>query len=154
MSTTASPIDPRLRVSRRGFLRASGVGAVAAGTLGAVPFVASRAAAQGSWDQEVDVVVVGSGGAGFAAAITARQLGSDVLILEKGAYVGGTTLVSGGGMWIPNNTPMRELGIADDREQTLRYMARFSWPHLYQPDDPTLGLPQYDYDMISAYGVL
>ncbi len=152
MSSSASPTDSRLRVSRRGFLAASGVGAAfAAGSLGAVPFRASRAAAQGTWDQEVDIVVVGSGGAGFAAAITARQLGSEVLVLEKGAYVGGTTLVSGGGMWIPNSTPMRENGIIDDRAQTLKYMARFSWPHLYQPDHETLGLPQYDYDMIAAY---
>jgi glycine/D-amino acid oxidase-like deaminating enzyme len=151
--------DSRLRVSRRGFLKASGVGAAATAAaasgafsgLGAVPFSASRAAAQGGWDQEVDIVVAGSGGAGFAAAITAHSLGSDVIVLEKGAYAGGTTLVSGGGMWIPNSTPMREAGLVDDRTETLKYMARYSWPHLYQPEDPTLGLPQYDYDMISTY---
>lgn len=151
MSVQPSGSSSRLRVSRRGFLKASGVGAAAVGALGSVPFARSRAAAQGGWDQEVDVVVVGSGGAGFAAAITARQLGSDVLVLEKGAYAGGTTLVSGGGMWIPNSTAMREAGIVDDRDSTLKYMARYSWPHLYQPDHETLGLPQYDYDMISTY---
>lgn len=152
MSKATHTVDSRLRVSRRGFLKASGVGAAAAAasTLGAVPFTASVAAQQG-WDAEHDIVVVGSGGAGFAAAITARTLGNDVVMFEKGAYVGGTTLVSGGGMWIPNSTQMREAGIEDPREERLQYMARFSWPHLYDPEHETLGLPQHDYDMISAY---
>ena len=109
MAATTHNADSRLRVSRRGFLKASGVGAVAAaGSIGAVPFAASRAFAQQGWDAEHDIVVVGTGGAGFAAAVTANHLGSDVIMLEKGAYVGGTTLVSGGGMWIPNSTPMRD----------------------------------------------
>ena len=153
MPKTSDLSETRMRVSRRGFLKASGVGAAAtaAGTLGAVPFSASRAAAQQGWDAEHDVVVVGSGGAGFVAAITARQLGSDVAIFEKGAYVGGTTLVSGAGMWIPNSRQMQEAGIEDPREPALAYMARYSWPHLYDPEDTTLGLPQHDYDMISAY---
>ena len=155
MSVTNHLSDTRLRVSRRGFLKASGVGAAAVtagGTLGAVPFAASRAAAQnGGWDEEHDVVVVGSGAAGFVAAITARQLGSDVVLYEKGAYVGGTSIVSGGGMWIPNSTPLRAMGIEDPRDDALKYMARYSWPHLYNPDDATLGLPQADYDMISTY---
>ena len=90
--------DSRLRVSRRGFLKASGVTAAAASTagFGVVPFTASKAAAQDGWDAEHDVVVVGSGGAAFAAAITAKHEGGDVVMFEKGAYVGGTTLVSGG----------------------------------------------------------
>jgi 3-oxosteroid 1-dehydrogenase len=97
--------ESRLRVSRRGFLKASGVGAAAAATggIGAVAFSASKAAAQGGWDAEHDIVVVGSGNAAFAAAITARSEGNDVAMFEKGAYVGGTTLVSGGGGWFPNN---------------------------------------------------
>jgi predicted oxidoreductase len=116
-----------------------------------VPFAQSRAFAQQGWDAEYDVVVVGSGGAGFAAAVTATELGSDVVVLEKGAYVGGTTLVSGGGMYIPNSTQLQELGVETSREDTLKYMARYSWPALYHPDDPTLGLSQHDYDMITTY---
>ncbi len=152
MSKVEHSSDSRFRVSRRGFLRASGVGAAAAtGALGAVPFRQSRAFAQQGWDAEHDVVVVGSGGAGFVAAITARSMGSDVVILEKGTYVGGTTLVSGGGMWIPNSAQMQSAGIDDPRDEALKYMARHSFPHLYQPDDEMLGLPSHDYEMLTAY---
>jgi anaerobic selenocysteine-containing dehydrogenase len=73
VAVRATKDDARFRVSRRGFLKASGAGAtVAAGALGAIPFSASRAFAQQSWDAEYDVVVVGSGGAALAAAITAK----------------------------------------------------------------------------------
>lgn len=153
MAMTPFNSDSRLRVSRRGFLKASGVGAATAvaGGLGAISFSQSRAAAQQGWDEEYDIVVVGSGGAGFAAAVTARHLGSEVVVLEKGSYVGGTTLVSGAGMWIPNNSQMREAGIEDPRDEALKYMARYSWPHLYNPDDEKLGLTDHDYEMISVY---
>lgn len=144
--------ESRLRISRRGFLKAGGVSAaLAAGAVGAIPFSASKAFAQQSWDEEYDFVVAGSGAAGFAAAITAKALGNDTIILEKGAYVGGTSVVSGGGFFIPNSKQMQALGYEDPREERLKYMARYSWPHLYRPDHPTLGLPQHDYDMISAY---
>lgn len=144
--------EARLRVSRRGFLKAGGVSAaLATGMVGAIPFQASRAFAQQSWDEEYDVVVVGSGGAGFVAGITAKALGSETIILEKGSYVGGTSVVSGGGFFIANSKQMREMGYDDPREERLKYMARYSWPHLYRPDHPTLGLPEHDYEMISAY---
>ncbi len=144
--------EERLRVSRRGFLKASGVGAaLATGVVGAVPFSASRAFAQAGWDEETDIVVVGSGGAGFAAAITARALGSEVVMLEKGTYVGGTSLVSGGGMFIPNSTQMQEAGLEDPRDEALKYMARYSWPHMYNPADEKLGLTDHDYDKITTY---
>ena len=133
-------------------MQASGAGAAfAAASIGSVPFAQSVAAAQQEWDAEYDVVVVGSGGAAFAAAVTAHQLGSEVVMFEKGAYAGGTTLVSGGGMYIPDSTQLRESGVESNREETLKYMARYSWPHLYQPEHETLGLPQHDYDMITTY---
>lgn len=143
--------EERLRVSRRGFLKASGVGAVGmAGSIGVVPF-ASSAAAQGSWDAEHDVVIVGSGGAAFAAAITARNAGADVAMFEKGAYVGGTTLASGAGVWFPNNALMQADGHEDPKEDAVKYMARYSFPALYNPNHETLGLPQHDFDMLNTY---
>lgn len=151
MSVQSSP-ESRLRVSRRGFLKSSGAGvAVAAGSIGAIPFTSSRAFAQQAWDEEHDIVVVGSGGAAFAAAITAHSLGADVVMFEKGAYVGGTTLVSGGTMWTPNNSAMRAAGFTDNREDAIRYMARYSFPASYNPDDEKLGLTDHDYAMISAF---
>jgi len=145
-------VMPRLRVSRRGFLKASGVGAaIATGSIGAIPFRASKAFAQQAWDGEYDIVVAGSGGAAFSAAITAKALGNDVVMYEKGAYVGGTTLVSGGGAWFPNNHLMQADGLEDPKDWALKYMTRYSLPHLYNPNDPQYGLSDEDYAVFSAY---
>jgi 3-oxosteroid 1-dehydrogenase len=54
-----------------------------------------------NWDHEVDVVVLGSGGAGLTSALTAAVNGASVEVYEKAATVGGTTAVSGGIIWIP-----------------------------------------------------
>lgn len=50
-----------------------------------------------------DLLVVGTGAAGLTAAITAKQAGLDVIIIEKDALFGGTTAFSGGMIWIPGN---------------------------------------------------
>ncbi|MGB3328010.1 MAG: FAD-binding protein, partial [Thermomicrobiales bacterium] len=151
MSQTVDERTSRFRISRRGFMKASGVGAAAAtASIGALPFAASAAAQQG-WDEEHDVVVVGSGGAAFAAAITAKAKGADVVMFEKGAYAGGTTLVSGGGAWLPNNPLMQKDGLADPKDWALKYMTRYSLPHLYAPNDAQFGLSDDDYALFSRY---
>lgn len=98
-----------------------------------------------------DVLVVGSGAAAFSAAISARQLGLTVIMLEKADEIGGTTARSGGGFWIPNNRHQKSAGITDNREDGIRYMARYSYPHLYQPNVDRLGLPEREYQMICSY---
>ncbi|MCT7662195.1 FAD-dependent oxidoreductase [Mycobacterium deserti] len=80
------------------------------------------------WDHEVDVIVLGSGGAGLTAALTAVARGASVEIYEKAATVGGTTAVSGGIIWIPAHSRSREgeLTVEDAmsylRAQSLGYM--------------------------------
>ena len=79
--------------SRRSFIKASVVGAVAAasGTL------ASSASAQTrNWDETVDIIVVGSGFAGLAAAIEAKKAGANVIVLEKMPTPGGNSIINGG----------------------------------------------------------
>jgi succinate dehydrogenase/fumarate reductase flavoprotein subunit len=61
--------------------------------------------------REVDLVVVGSGAAGLAAAVTAAHLGLEAVVLEKHAKFGGTTAWSGGWLWIPRNRHARAAGI-------------------------------------------
>jgi succinate dehydrogenase/fumarate reductase flavoprotein subunit len=80
--------------------------------------------AQGAWDEVVDVVVVGTGGAALTAATLAHDEGAQVLVVEKEPMLGGTTAVSGGGVWLPRNHVMAEAGIEDSREDVLAYLER------------------------------
>jgi succinate dehydrogenase/fumarate reductase flavoprotein subunit len=153
------------RVSRRGFLKAAGAGsALAVGTpllasAQGTPSVATPIAGPlvstnlpGSWDQETDVVVVGTGAAAFAAAVTAVQAGSQAIILEKAGNTGGTTIISGNGYWIPNNSKMLAMGLGPDpKEDAVKLMSRLAFPQLYDPESPTLGLHQLSYDLITTY---
>ena len=68
-----------------------------------------------NWAHEADVVVLGTGGAGLTAALTAAVDGADVAIYEKAGTVGGTTAVSGGIAWIPahDRAPDQDLTVAD-----------------------------------------
>jgi len=78
------------------------------------------------FDRLADVVVVGSGGAAMAAAVAAAVGGSQVLVLERADQLGGTTAVSGGGVWIPCNPHMAALGAKDSREDALTYIRQLS----------------------------
>ena len=61
------------------------------------------------WDEVFDVVVMGSGAAGVSAAIAAQHRGVKTLVLERSDKLGGTSAVSGGVPWIPNNHHMHEV---------------------------------------------
>ena len=74
------------------------------------------------WDKDVDVLVVGSGGAAMTAATLAHDGGAEVLLIEKAEIFGGTTGISGGVMWIPRNHHMGSAGIDDDRDDALAYI--------------------------------
>ncbi|WP_137895789.1 FAD-dependent oxidoreductase [Ramlibacter sp. 2FC] len=78
---------------------------------------------------EYDLIVVGSGAAGLATAITAKKRGLDVLVLEKEPVFGGTTALSGGVLWIPLNHHGRKQNPADTREAVRRYMMAETGQH-------------------------
>ncbi|MBV9322145.1 MAG: FAD-binding protein, partial [Mycobacterium sp.] len=77
----------------------------------------------GRWDHSVDLLIAGSGGGGMVAALAALDAGLQPLIVEKQALVGGSTGMSGGMVWLPNNPLMRMDGIADSHEEGLAYFA-------------------------------
>jgi 3-oxosteroid 1-dehydrogenase len=110
----------------------------------AAPVGAGRA------DLEADVVVVGGGGAGLPTALFARWLGNEVIVLEKAQELGGTALKAAFWYWVPNNEAMRALGIEDREEDFLRYVARLSRPHHYDPTSPTFGLTEWEHAMCRA----
>lgn len=94
------------KVNRRQFLKGSATAgaAVATGTVaGVLATEPAAAAAPPKWHKEVDVVIVGTGHAGLAAAITASDAGAKVLILEKmkKEHEGGNSKVSGNMWWTP-----------------------------------------------------
>jgi len=99
------------KISRRDFIKDAAIAsaAVAAtGILGSTPAQAQTSTQwwlPAKWDAEADVVVVGFGGAGAVAAITAKDAGAKVLILEKmtEALAGGNTGCCGGDIFTPIN---------------------------------------------------
>ena len=75
------------------------------------------------WDEIFDVVVVGSGGGALTSALLAARGGASTVVVEKDEFIGGTTAVSGGDMWIPNNRFVKD---RDSREDALKYITRLS----------------------------
>ena len=78
---------------------------------------------ENDWDREVDVLVVGTGNGGLTAAVCNWEMGSkDVLVIEKQDKVGGTSAMSGGGIWIPNSHYAQEAGAEDSLDDAKRYL--------------------------------
>jgi 3-oxosteroid 1-dehydrogenase len=75
-----------------------------------------------AWDHQVDFLVVGSGCGGLTAALTADADGLDTLIIEKAGVYGGSTALSGGNIWIPNNPTLKREGLADSRADVRSYL--------------------------------
>jgi succinate dehydrogenase/fumarate reductase flavoprotein subunit len=107
-------------------------------------------AAPQQWDHATDVLCVGSGAAASTAACIAAGRGAKVMMIEKLPVLGGTTSKSAGVMWIPNHYLLRQAGIVDERDDCLRYMARYAYPRVYNADSPTLGLEPLQYALLGA----
>ena len=74
---------------------------------------------------DYDVIVLGTGAVGLTAAVTAAELGAKVGLFEKGETIGGTTVYSGGMIWVPGNMhEPPEKG--DTREQAAEYLKALS----------------------------
>lgn len=70
-----------------------------------------------------DVIVIGAGAGGMTAAAVAAAEGLRVLVIEKTAFVGGTTAWSGGMVWIPANAKMKEAGLSDSVADAVQYLS-------------------------------
>ena len=86
---------------------------IGAASLFIKPVEALAAAAQ---NDKTDIVIIGSGGAGFSAAITAHDLGAKVIVLEKMPITGGNTQIASGGMNAAGTRYQAEKGIKDSWE--------------------------------------
>jgi 3-oxosteroid 1-dehydrogenase len=74
------------------------------------------------FDHTVDVLVVGSGGGGMTAALAADAAGLNTLVVEKSAAFGGSTALSGGGIWVPGAPSQRKEGYVPDPDGVFTYL--------------------------------
>lgn len=74
------------------------------------------------FDTEVDVLVVGAGSGGLTAALAAHSRGLQTLIVEKAPWYGGSTALSGGGIWVPGASAQIRQGHRPEPEATFRYL--------------------------------
>ncbi len=79
-----------------------------------------------AFDHTVDVLVVGSGGGGMTAALAADASGLDTLVVEKSAQFGGSTALSGGGIWVPGAPSQRKAGYVPDPDGVFEYLRQIT----------------------------
>jgi 3-oxosteroid 1-dehydrogenase len=76
----------------------------------------------GKLQETCDFLVIGSGSAALSAALRAAKGGLSVQVVEKTAWLGGTSAMSGAGIWIPANHVARAAGVEDSVEEAIRYI--------------------------------
>lgn len=74
------------------------------------------------FEHVTDVLVIGSGGGGMTAALAADASGLDTLVVEKSPRFGGSTALSGGGIWVPGAPSQRREGYEPDPEEVFTYL--------------------------------
>lgn len=102
-------------ITRKELLRTAALGTAAGVALAARPF-AAVAAENVTWDEECEVLVVGSGYAGLAAAYEALQAGANVKVIEKLAIAGGNSMVADGDMAVVGSVAQEAAGVVDSVE--------------------------------------
>ena len=124
-------------LSRRNFIKTSCGLATGAGLLSAGAFslpATARAEVPKKWDEEVDVVVLGSGFAGLAAAYEAKKAGASVVVLEKMRVPGGNSIINGGVVAAAGSPKQAAEGIKDSPdllyEDMLKAGLRLNHPEL------------------------
>jgi 3-oxo-5alpha-steroid 4-dehydrogenase len=112
-------------MTRRELIKSAAVGSVAASGASALSGCSPTAPSNlpERWDQEADVVIVGFGGAGAAAAIEAGRAGAEVIVLEAKPVGGGSTVLCGGLVYMGGGTPLQKAtGFEDSAENMYNYM--------------------------------
>ncbi len=90
------------------------------------------------WDHSVDILVVGSGAGAMTTGIYAHDHGLSALLIEKTDQYGGSSAMSGGSLWVPNNHLMEASGVSDSREEALKYLK-----HITRGEVPDAKLETY-----------
>ncbi|QDE32997.1 MULTISPECIES: flavocytochrome c [Shewanella] len=105
-------------LGRRKFIAGLGI---AAGAAVVAPAMAMSEKADGvKWDKEVEILIIGSGFAGLAAAIEATKLGAkDVHIFEKMSYFGGNSAINGGLFAAPGTPMQKKEGVEDSVDRMV-----------------------------------
>ena len=114
------------KVSRRVFLSTGAAGVTLVGTAQeAMP----QGAAQRNWDRSADVVVVGAGVAGLPAAVTARDYGASVIVVDENYDIGGRGILSGGRVHLGGGHALQQkAGIKDSADQVFADWTRHDTP--------------------------
>lgn len=109
------------KLSRRGFVQVL----TATAAVSALPsWVAASTKVPAKWDEAVDVVIIGSGFAGLAAAYEAKKAGATVALLEKMRVAGGNSAINGGILAVPGSPLQKKLGIKDSPELMAKDMIK------------------------------
>src|SRR5437868_10264229 len=118
------------KISRRDLIKTGAVAgaAAAAGGLASPNLAAAQAQALPTrWDREADVVVIGAGAAGMPAAISAREAGSSVIIIEAEQDIGGHAICSGANIPLGGGTSIqKKAGIEDSPDLVFRDLTDWS----------------------------
>lgn len=145
--------------SRRNFLKQAGGAAAAMGlaTSGLMMKTTEAGAAElpKKWDQTADVIVIGSGFAGLAAALEAKKAGANVIILEKMPVPGGNSIINGG-LLAATGSPLQDKeGIKDSPELMFQDMLKAGL-HMNHPElammvaDQSLGALMWTLDYLNV----